>query len=350
MLPAYGRIGYYPPTGVSELKVGVIVSHLFGCVKYVANIVFAGFRAGVIFVSGCAALPPRTGITAIAAWRNVVLDRQSKASADNFKVSADNLRLSEKRLFSEQFATAEELMAKENKDGKPAISTRSSGIHMMEKLAKSAPEEFAEQVVKNLIAYIKGHAQLTATPPLKDGETPTIVRMLGEDVKTAFASLHNILSDDAIKAKIDDTILNFSEQDFSWLVLSRAHANLSHYKEWRGAKLQSSFLGGVNLKGANLLVAQLHSAGLSAADLTEANLTFADMTATDLLGANLHGAKLRGTKLLGAELTQANLSYADMKGALLRDANMDGANLYKTNGADLREVKNAEAIVDEKLD
>ena len=294
----------------------------FACaVGYVST--DSGMNPGARFFRDVVLLSVAIVGISIAAWRNRSLDSQSKAANEQAKAAnkqadtaANQFGLAEKRLLSDQFASAAELMAKETKRGKPAISARVGGIYIMETLAKSAPKEFVEQVVKNLIAYIKGHIQLTATPELKNGESPEYARMLGEDVKSAFAALHNILSDVVIKEiKIGDAILDFSHQDFSYLDLSSSQVNLSHYKNWTMTDFTSSFLHYANFEGAYLLYAKLIGAHLNNAVLIEANLFEADMTNAILTSANLRGAKLES---------------ADLSGADLRRAQMQGANLLKT--------------------
>lgn len=294
-------------------------------------------------VIGVAAI---TGI-AIATWRTAAFDRQ-------VKTAEDNLKLSEKRMLNERLTAAMELLIKENKDGSPAISTRVSGIHIMESLAKNAPLEFVEQVVKYLIAYIKGHAQLTATPVLEKGKTPDVLRMLGEDVKVAFAVLHNILSIKTIKDGIDDAILDFSYQDFSWLNLGYPHVNLRHYKKWTMANLTSSYLFYADLKGASFLGATLKGAKLHRAILTETNLSHSKMAGVNLWKSDLRGAKLNDADLSGSDLHWANLQGAKLirttfqdiweneERASLEFARLDGARL---EGVILRDARMHEACL-----
>ncbi|MGI9337115.1 MAG: pentapeptide repeat-containing protein [Gammaproteobacteria bacterium] len=278
----------------------------------------ASHSAGLFRRDFLIALVAVIGIGA-ALWRAAAFDRQT--------------RVAENRLLRERFAIAAELMAKENNDSKPAITARISGIHIIEKLATNAPKEFAEQVINNLIAYIKEHAQLTAVPLLEKGKTPDGPRMLGEDVKAAFAVLHNILSDERVKAEINgaalNAILDFSYQDFSWLNLSRSHVNLSHYKKWVAANLTSSHLFYANLKGANFLCANLKGAYLNHAILSEANLSRSKMAGANLWKSDLRGAKLEDADLSGSDLHRARLQGANLLRATFQDMweNEDRASL-----------------------
>ena len=106
-----------------------------------------------VFRDAMVALAAVIGI-AIAVWRGVMLDRQTKTG--------------EERLLRERFATAATLMAKEIA-GKPAIAARVTGIHIMDEVAKTSPDIFLTQTAKTMVAYIKDNAQTTAKPTKEEG-------------------------------------------------------------------------------------------------------------------------------------------------------------------------------------
>ena len=274
------------------------------------------------------------GIT-MAGWRNFALDRQSKAASEQAKNDSD-------RIAGEQFSGAAKLLAQKDADNKPAIDARIGGIYSLQTLAINRIKEYGAQVVKTLIAYIKQNAQLTAQPPLKENETPQEARALGEDVKTAFNVLEQLLTarekdsaewnkpPDGIK--LSDQDLSFSGQNFSWLDLSVSQVGGLHRYIWNRGNLQNANLSGAQLQGANLAEAQLQGANLSAAHLQGANLFIAH-----LQGASLSNAHLQGADLSWAQLQDANLSMAKLQGADLSVAHLQSANLSMTEmqGANL---------------
>lgn len=279
-----------------------------------------------------------------AIWRVFALDSQAKTA--------------EKRLLNEQFANAAELMAKETtgEKPKPAIAARINGIYIMSDLATKQPKEFAEQVVKNLIAYIKDNIRLTAQPLPEKSETPAKPRKIGGDVQAAFFALHDILGNKKIQKGIPDKILDFSYQDFSGLDLSGV--DLQHYRKWteadfrrckltdahfQNADMQRVNFFSANLRGATLEGVVMNSAIMTEATLTEAimpkiNLSYIDLRGADLSRANLQSAnlshaKMHGTKMLGTYLNRidndipTDLSEAHLYGADLMNANLQGANI-----------------------
>ena len=98
-------------------------------------------------------------------------------------------------------------------------------------------------------------------------------------------------------------------------------------RDFSGAYLRRTDLGGANLAGAILHCAIMRYAYLSATDLSGANLSRADLSRADLRGADLRDADLRGADLRGAYLIGADLHYADLHGADLVGADLRGANL-----------------------
>ena len=315
--------------------------------------------------------------------RNRALDRQANATFRQANASRD-------RIAGEQFSGAAKLLAQKDAENKPAIDARIGGIYSLQTLANNRIAEYGAQVVKTLISYIKQNAQLTAQPPLKENKTPQKTRALGEDVKTAFNVLEQLLaarekdsaewnkSPDGIK--LSDQDLSFSGQNFSWLDLSIGQVDGLYRYIWRlinlqganllGVQLQGVDLSGAQLQGVNLPVAQLEGANLSEAQLQNANLwsaylqgaalSRAKLQSTNLLMAHLQGAFLSdtqwqgailsGAQLQGAILSRAQLQSADLSGAQLQGADLLGAQLQGANliYADLKYADLSSAKLDGK--
>ena len=280
---------------------------------------------------------------AMAGWRNFALDRQSKAASEQAQNDSD-------RIAGERFSDAVKLLAQKDAEHKPAIDARIGGIYSLQTLANNRIAEYGAQVVKTLIAYIKQNVQLTAHPPLEENETPQKALILGEDVKTAFNVLEQLLAareknsaewnkpSDGIKLSNRD--LSFSGQDFSRLDLGGDQVSGLNRYTWSWSNLQNTNLAGVFLQGANLSGAQLQGANLlwaqlQGADLSTARLQGADLPEARLQGANLWAAQLQGAGLPKARLQGADLSTARLQGANLWAAQLQGANL---SGAQLQGV------------
>ena len=311
----------------------------------------------------------------MAGWRNFALDRQSKAALKQAEIGNLQAQHDRDRIASEQFSDAVKLLTQKDAKNNPAIDARIGGIYSLQTLANNRVAEYGAQVVKTLISYIKQNAQLTAQPPLKKNETPTEARALGEDVKTAFNVLEQLLTEhkkDSVKSdkpltgiELSDQDLSFSSQNFSWLDLSVGQVGGLHRYIWSRvnlqganlaraqlknarltrAQLQGANLYGAQLQGAELLSAELQGAELSRAQLKDANLSWAqlkdaNLSWAQLQGAALSGAQLQGAKLSGASLQGAKLSVAEMQGAKLLRARLQGAQL---SGARLQGAKLSEA-------
>ena len=263
---------------------------------------------------------------AMAGWRNFALDLQSKAASKQAQNDSD-------RIAGERFSDAVKLLAQKDAEHKPTIDARIGGIYSLQTLANNRIEEYGAQVVKTLISYIKQNVRLTAQPPPKENETPQKVRTLGEDVKTAFNVLQQLLAarekDSAewnkplYGIKLSDQDLSFSSQDFSRLDLNADQVGGLHRYIWSWVNLQGAKLFKAELQGADLAGAKLQGA-----DLTEAKLQGANLAGAQLQGAVLWEAKLQGANLAGAQLKTANLEGA-LEGVKLSGAQLQGAILLK---------------------
>ena len=228
-------------------------------------------------------------------------------------------------------------MLAQNEGRKPAIAARIGGISVLQSLANNYISQYAVQVVKTLVAYVKVNAQLTKIPR-KDSSR----NFLGQDVKTAFAVLAQLLDErdesPEKKFELSDNDLDFSDCDFSRLCLDYSQVKgLRHY-EWLGSDLRESDLRRADFRKARMYGAQLQGAFLRGADLEGTLLHNVDLRGADLgrgridktpkrtnlQGAELCNADLRGATFYGADLSRANLEIAKLQDTNLRMANLSG--------------------------
>ena len=302
------------------------------------------------------------GGIAMAAWRNREMSRQADAALNQSRASekqADavqkQIENESKRIAGERFSDGVKMLAQNSKNNKPAIAARIGGIYALQSLANNYIPQYAAQVVKTLVAYVRENVQLTKIPyeiPYEntdmDSENQSVEHMhfLGEDVKAAFEVLAQLLDkrDKSPEKKFDlsDNDLDFSDCDFSRLFLNYKQVNgLWHYG-WQGADLRGSDLHCADFRTARMYGAQLQGANLRGANLKGARLHNADLRGASLgMGStdkkfkqtNLQGAKLRGADLRGAAFSAAHadlaadLSRADLNHANLRDTDLRGVNL-----------------------
>lgn len=135
------------------------------------------------------------------------------------------------------------------------------------------------------------------------------------------------------------------------------------WNEWRknnpdvNPDLSCLSFSGINLNGFNLCNTVLWGSNFGGSSLRGALLTRARLQNTYLLGIDLTEADLRGASLSGANLTAAILREADVRGADLSETNLSsaylvGANLHKANltradlvGANLTGANLSEAVL-----
>ena len=175
--------------------------------------------------------------------------------------------------------------------GEKEFTLRIRGINAVKEMAESNPERFLRQSAESLTAHIKSNAQITAKPPLPQGRLPDIPRILGEDVKAAFAAVDGLFTKHEsgdISGHLPPDALDFSNADFSHLNLNNQQVpGLRWFKNWRESDLSG---------------ADLHQAELKHADFTGAIMHGADLSRAKLGGANLCDAQLQGASLFHAYL------------------------------------------------
>ena len=317
----------------------------------------------------------------MAAWRNREMSRQADAETDQANAARTQSRISGKqaevarkhseeqaevarkqienesnRIAGERFSDGVKMLA-QNENSKPAIAARIGGIYALHPLANNYVSEYAAQVVKILVAYVRENTQST-----KIEHEDLEMSFLGEDVKAAFAVLAQLLDarDESPagekKFKLSDNDCDFSDCDFSRLFLDyRQVSGLRHYR-WQGSDLRGS-----DLRGANFRKARMHGAQLQGANLCGANLEGARLHNADLRGANLGmgntDEKFKRTNLQCAELYRADLrgatfsdTYADLAADLSR-ADLDSAKFQDTDlrEANLKCVKNLPKLSSDRI-
>ena len=329
---------------------------------------FLGYRETSEFSAGgrftrdlLLALSALVSGTAIMAWRIWVMSRQadaalnqSRASEKQADAALEKNKNESNQIAGEQFSDAVKMLA-QNEGSKPAITTRVGGVQALRLLANKYASEYAAQVVKTLVAYVRENVQLTKIPR-KDSN----MNFLGEDVKAAFAVLAQLLDERSEspekKFELSDNDLDFSECDFSRLCLNDRQVNgLRHYRwqeaDLQGSDLRRSDLRGSDLRGANFKEARMHGAQLQGVNLRGANLKGARLHNADLRGAslgmrsaektfervNLQGASLYGTDLRGAVFSATNPDYP-LSAAVSADLTCVDLNYAKLQDTDLREA------------
>ena len=287
-----------------------------------------GLSAGGRFTRDLALALLAFGGIGMAAWRNREMSRQADAARDQIDNESN-------RIAGERFSAAVKMLTQNNEKSKPATAARSGGVYALQSLANNYISEYAAQVVKTLVAYVRENAQLTRIKR-KDLD----LNFLGEDVKAAFAVLAQLLDErdesPEKRFELSDNDLDFSDCDFSRLCLGyRQVKGLQHY-EWRGADLRGSDLhcadfrkarmDGAQLQGATLCGANLKDAHLYNADLRGANLEITkEFGRTNLQDADLLGADLRGAAFSGADLSRASLGAVKLQDTDLQGATLSGA-------------------------
>ena len=329
---------------------------------------FLGYRETSEFSAGgrftrdlLLALSALVSGTAIMAWRIWVMSRQadaalnqSRASEKQADAALEKNKNESNQIAGEQFSDAVKMLA-QNEGSKPAITTRVGGVQALRLLANKYASEYAAQVVRILVAYVRENVQLTKIP-YKDSE----MHFLGEDVKAAFVVLAQLLDgrDESSEKKFElsDNDLDFSDCDFSRLYLDhRQVSGLRHYR-WQGSDLRGSDLRGADFRGARMYDAQLQGANLCGADLEGARLHNADLRGASLrmesTDKKFERTKLQGAKLCRADLRGAAFSatHADLAADLSR-ADLNDAKLQDTDlrEADLSGVENFPALSSDQI-
>jgi len=227
-------------------------------------------------------------LSAIAAWRNVMQQREGQITS--------------------RFTDAIEQLGATHKDsGKPVIEVRMGGIFALEQIARDWPEKYHRQVFEVLTAYVRENA------PLGIGlEKPR------EDIQAVLTAIGRR------QAWFDQEPgrLNLSRTELRRVDLR--DANIAH-ADLRGAVLEHADCRRANLYDANLEDARLGRADLRDALLQSANLIDAQVGPSALL----QGAQLQGATFLRASLLQSRFDRAQLDSAIFNEVQLDGSRLNK---------------------
>ncbi len=272
------------------------------------------------------------------------LERQNtlkKLDQDERKIAQDK-RLADDKLYAEIYVKAVEQLGKIDSGRRgdtAAVELRIGGLYALESLARNAPEDYKEIVMKVVTAYIRENARR----PQRESSSPDALKAavaLPEDVVEAFRVLNDLAKEFEWNTPID-----FEHADFEWVDFTcvdfppNCTLNL-RFAKLNGANLSGKMMNGANLSNAQLNGADLFDAKLNCALLSRAKLNGANLRNAQLNGANLNAAELNGGYLFGTQLNGANLNAAELNGADLRGAQFNGAVLAvkKMHASDLRHI------------
>jgi uncharacterized protein YjbI with pentapeptide repeats len=253
------------------------------------------------------------------------------ARIKNTNVAKENIKLTEKKILSENLSQGISQLGNHN------IDTRTATIYALELISQDFPAAHWT-IMEILIAFVREN------PPGIDflSQYTNEIPKLGADVQAAL----KVIGRRDTKKETTNQILNLRNADLPGANLKKANLRAINLKEANlqeanlfFANLNGANLMQANLQGANLFLANLQKTILVGANLAEATLCAANLDAANLTQANLCQATLCAANLEGADLTQANLYQAD-----LSDANLNKVILIqaKLQGTDLRGVKNLE--------
>ena len=88
---------------------------------------------------------------------------QSRTSEKQADIALGQIKNENNRIIGEQFSNSVKMLA-QNENSKPAIAARVGGVYALQSLAKNYISEYAAQVVKTLVAYVRENVQLTKIP------------------------------------------------------------------------------------------------------------------------------------------------------------------------------------------
>lgn len=228
----------------------------------------------------------------LAIWRSLVAKQQANASEHQAKTA-------EKRLRNETYEKGAEML------GSQTPSVRLGGIYSLKGLANEKPEEYQEQVMELLCAFIRN-------PPQEKEQTEKGNQQRTTKTEERKPSLPPILRDDV------QTVIN---------IIVYRHRELIGGLKWGQYK-------NLDLRGANLIGIQAVEGDLKNAMLNGAQLSRGRFQKTKLTGSNLVKSNLKGANLTGADLNKCNFRESDLSGIYAKNADfsecdVNGVNLNK---------------------
>ena len=231
-------------------------------------------------------------------WRTFVAQQQANAA----ERQADT---AERRLRNEIYEKGAAMLG----DSTPSV--RLGGIYSLKRLANDMPDEYQDQVMELLCAFVRnptreeGNARSTG-----DANSARVPRIMRDDVQT---------------------VMN---------IIVRRHLELREGSTWskhkpidlRGAKLQAvdaieGDLAGALLHDANLAKGQLRNATLAQAQMARGVLKGADVSAARLEGCRFANSDLSGIMANGADLSRSTITSVDASGAIANETRFSRSNI-----------------------
>ncbi|KAA2263469.1 pentapeptide repeat-containing protein [Solihabitans fulvus] len=267
-----------------------------------------------------------SAITALTAVGALVFTAQS------LNATRDQVALAEQGQITDRYTKAIDQIGTQ---GPEHLQTRLGGVYALERLARDSPRD-QPTIVEVLSAFIRGGLPQPTQGSFVAAGCPAQTS-LSLDTRAALTVLgrrdHD--KDQSTNTDLQSTCLGGADlrgMNLTGAVLIGAdlvgaffaNANLTNAK-LNNAKLDGAKLGFANLTDASLVNASLVGADLVTADLTGASLDGANLTHADLADANLSRAVLYGADLTGADLTHAKLSGANLGSVTHPGAKTDGA-------------------------
>ena len=273
------------------------------------------------------------GVVAVllAVWRSRVAERQSASVQWQVEISQGQAETARQSLLNERYQRAADML------DSGVLPVRLGGIYTLQHLAGEHPEQYHNQVMQLLCAFVRhptgkeipesGQLQRTSCEERPQGQQSEFLPVLREDVESAMTVISTRDETHIQLEKQAGFTLNLRGIDIRGISLP--DTNLS------GADLTGAKMCGVNLWGANLASAKLIDADLCCAPDAVADAGFA------IMGASLEEHDSRATIMIDADLSHSDLSGANLSNALLVYANLTGSQLYvtKMSGTDLSQAR-----------
>ena len=243
----------------------------------------------------------------LAIWRSAVAKQQANASDRQAETA-------ERRLKNELYEKGAQML------GSNVPSVRLGGIYSLKGLANENPEDYRDQVMELLCAFVRD-------PPDEKAETPSIA---AEDWPNPAAStVPGTLRDDVQTAmNIIARRRDEPKAEYQW--------GEHRLMDLRGARLEwleavARDLTGAILHGANLGRAQLANASLRGAKMATGSMNYTRVDQADLSGAALSSLDMRNISAGDADFSGCRMNGVEMGRAHARDAKFSNSQISGSN-------------------
>lgn len=226
----------------------------------------------------------------LAVWRSIVGGRQAAAAQQQAETA-------QRSLLNERYQRGAEML------GNPYRSVRQAGIYALDRLAREHPEEFHNQIVQVLCAFVR-HPTNSKRAHDDDGK-------LRDDVQAAIGAIGSRDSAGVAFERMAELTLDLKGSDLRRAQILRADLAQS--------MLQHSNLSDVHFARVDLTAAYLDYADLSRAQFFEANLSESRLQSANLSGGMLQNVHMTQVSLHNANLAGANLGRANLSNGILQD-------------------------------